>query len=95
VTQQHDEGMEEDAFIRGGLERVKALRSDGQVFEAEELLNELLLQAESVAGESSALVGLVLMELLDFCQKNERPDEAALVWERIRCVFQECSQAIQ
>jgi len=74
----------QELVLKARLDAARALVERGQEQEAERLYRQTLGQAEAVAGESSPLTGLVLLELIDFYDHFKRSDEAEILWYRLR-----------
>lgn len=66
------------------LNVARELMRRGQEKEAEDLFKRAMTHAEVVAGENSPLVGLVLMDMMDFYDHFKRQDEGKQLWTRLR-----------
>lgn len=59
----------------------------GMRTEAEQIYRETLEMAEVEGGETSALAGLVLLDLVYFYEAENRQMEAKAAWDRIRVIL--------
>ncbi len=73
--------------LKARLETARKFVRGGQEEEAERLYKQALEDAEALAGESSPLVGLVLVDLIDFYDHCDRRHEGKLLWSRLRQVI--------
>lgn len=62
----------------------------GDLDKAEDILLKALKLAEAATGQSSALVGRVLVDLFDIYQKQDKNAEAERVWQRLRQILITC-----
>lgn len=69
------------------LRAAKKLAEAGDVEQAERIFLQALKQAESVCGETDALTGMVLIDLVAFYDSQGRADEAKPYWKRVRLVL--------
>ncbi len=75
------------AVIETRLRAAKKLAAGGDVEQAERIFLQALKQAESVCGETGALTGMVLIDLVAFYESQGRADEAKPLWDRVRLVL--------
>jgi hypothetical protein len=84
-----DRQLQIDALIQ--LSR--KLKRDGSKAQAERLMRQTLVKVEEKEGTQSALTGLALLELADLFDEQGRDEEAGLLWNRIRKIMIEHSEA--
>lgn len=65
----------------------QTLIANGRAQDAERVYLQALNQAESASGKDSPLAGMVLLDLIDLYDAQERHEEAKALWERIRKIL--------
>ncbi len=65
------------------------MAAEGKLEQAERIYKQALRTAEDKEGEKSELVGLVLIDLVHFYEKQGRHEDAKPLWKRIRLVMLE------
>lgn len=75
--------------VEACLAAAQQLAEAGKAEQAEQIYKKALITAEGKAGKSSALVGLVLIDMVHFYEKQGRQEEAEPLWKRVREVMLE------
>jgi Tetratricopeptide repeat len=65
----------------------QTLMNQGKYGEAERVHKHTLKQAETTAGPTSPLVGLVLIDLATLYEAQGRQSEAKALWERVHSII--------
>jgi len=65
----------------------QSLIAEGKAKDAERVYLQALRHAETAAGRDSPLAGMVLLDLIDLYDAQERREEAKALWERIRKIL--------
>lgn len=78
--------QEDECEIKACLHFARKVIEHGNLAQAERLYRAILKQAEEVNDEGP-LTGMVLLDLHEFYEKQNRHDESAPVWERIRRIL--------
>lgn len=65
----------------------QSLIANGKAQDAERVYLQALSQAETAAGKDSPLAGMVLLDLIDLYDAQERHEETKPLWERIRKIL--------
>ena len=68
----------------------KKLEQDGAADCAEGVYRKAVSTSELFFGVSSPRTGLAVLELMNFCEKNNNDEEAADLWKRLRVILLEC-----
>lgn len=88
--------MDAESVVEGYRCIFMRMANDGQVDVAIRLANAALKVAEKSTGQTSAITGRVLLDLLDLYDISGQEEEAAIVWCQIAQVLKElqpaCSQ---
>lgn len=77
----------QERVVETRLAAAAKLLAEGKLSDAERLYKQTLAQAEAVAGEDSAVAGLVVCDLMDFYEKQGRHAEAKPLWQQIRKIL--------
>jgi len=75
--------------VEACLAAAKQLADEGKAEQAEQVYKKALITAEGKAGKTSALAGLVLIDMVHFYEKQGRHEEAKPLWRRVREVMLE------
>lgn len=65
----------------------QSLIAEGKASDAERVYLQALRHAEAAAGKDSPLAGMVLLDLIDLYDAQDRRDETKPLWERIRKIL--------
>jgi hypothetical protein len=74
-------------IVEARLSIGQTLIAEGKAKDAERVYLQALQQAEAAAGKDSPLAGMVLLDLIDLYDAQDRRDETKPLWERIRKIL--------
>lgn len=79
--------MRQSTQIDALIAVAKKLEREGATERAEQLYRQAVNTSEFLYGAASPRTGLVILELMDFCESHDNESEAHKLWTRLRGIL--------